>query len=698
MTRPNTLPRELGENPKTIEFELIEEEPGFTLDEAYAFLTGADPSTSSLPKITVAAAEVHTGAMVALIPTAAEAKRLALPEGEPISQLHTTLMYLGEAADIPDEAREAMITRIRNLVSDGLKPHYELPLVAEGFSISVFNPPGHTKDDGKQRDTCLVLGLSGNELNEIHTLVSNAISSTAQDVGVTLPEQHKPWIPHITLVYVDPRKNKSLIGEAYKRTGPVTFDRIRLAFGGENFDVPLKPLTASIQVETHITGPNHGPEDQWKHGRRFPTGANGKPDKSQPPKETPKQLQQQAKATQKKIDTARARAEFLAELEEIAVINQANGEELSRMAGVAADRFGVREDPEVAKLLARAESGDAAMVEATLEALAEKLGLSRVGGELGSKQIVKFDEKQHDMLPGEKPTPFVEIVRPGYKAEIDGKERQLVRAIVAATDTKTTSSQTFTDRIKRVEKALSGVFQTLSTHRVYRDKDGVWDKDRDKLHRQIVEDMYAKAQNVPTDGRGIFTGGPTGAGKSSALKKLGVKPGEYFTVDPDAVKEEMARRGMVPDIPGYPDLAPMERATLVHRESMRVANMLMDRAVADQRNVIWDTTMINADSIERWVDQMRQDGYDNIRGVFVQALPEVARARVQRRYEEGMNAFLQSKGKGIGGRYIPAAVQNEKGQNAAFHAFRELRSLFDDWKHYDNSIEGKDPKLINEKS
>lgn len=146
--------------------------------------------------------------------------------------------------------------------------------------------------------------------------------------------------------------------------------------------------------------------------------------------------QQRARERQAAIDTARSRAEMLAELEEIAVINQADGDELARMARVAADRFGVTDDPELAKLLQRAASGDPAMVEATLEAVAARLGLNRIGGDLGADQLVKFDRSRHDMLPGEKPTPVVEIVRPGYVAMVDGEELIVVRAKVAASDRK----------------------------------------------------------------------------------------------------------------------------------------------------------------------------------------------------------------------------------------------------------------------
>lgn len=218
-------------DPNSVMFELVEERPALTLDEAYALLTGFGPQTSTVPKIVVAAAEVHTGAMIALVPSDDDAKRLAVAGGEPNDQLHTTLYYLGEADDLSPNAKTALVERIRALAVDALKP-----VEAEGFAVSIFNPPGHVKDDGKDRDACIVLGLSGEQLAQTHTLVVNAVAQVQRDKKLTLPDQHRPWIPHITLVYTD---DLSRAVKLINRAGPVTFDKIRIAFGPEVIDVPL---------------------------------------------------------------------------------------------------------------------------------------------------------------------------------------------------------------------------------------------------------------------------------------------------------------------------------------------------------------------------------------------------------------------------------------------------------------------------
>ena len=222
-------------DPASVFLELVDESrhrKGMTEAEAYAFLAGADSSSSTLPPIAVAAAEVHTGAMVALVPSLADRRRLAVDGGEPIDQLHTTLVYLGEAAEISGDVREAIVARLRSLVVDAPLARF----AAEGFSINVFNPPGHVKDDGKERDTCIVLGVGGAEIDRLHTLVTNAVSRID---GLKLPEQHKPWVPHITLTYTD---DVTQIRELTDKVGPVNYTKLRIAFAGDVVDVPLGEL------------------------------------------------------------------------------------------------------------------------------------------------------------------------------------------------------------------------------------------------------------------------------------------------------------------------------------------------------------------------------------------------------------------------------------------------------------------------
>ncbi|MFJ1539301.1 phage protease [Micromonospora chalcea] len=179
---------------------------------------------------------VHTGAMVALIPRAEDAERLAVDGGEPADELHVTLAYLGDAAEFSPKARAAVIDAVRRATVD--TPTVE----AHGFYIAAFNPPGSTPADGKERDTCLVLGISGDDMEYAQALAASAAQVAALTFSVDLPEQHKPWVPHLTLIYSDDLDRVKALAD---RTGPITFDRVRVAFAGERVDIPLTAMADS---------------------------------------------------------------------------------------------------------------------------------------------------------------------------------------------------------------------------------------------------------------------------------------------------------------------------------------------------------------------------------------------------------------------------------------------------------------------
>lgn len=169
-----------------------------------------------------AAAEQYTGAMVALIPSEADAARLAVEGGEPADQLHVTLAYLGDAVALSAADRQDVIDAVSSAVNG-------FPIVdADIFALSVFNP---SRPD---RDTCIVAGLSGDLLDAAHTLVGDALNYSE----VSTPAQHAPWHAHMTLRYTD---DLSQVAALTDRVGPVRFDRIRIALAGQHIDIPLVP-------------------------------------------------------------------------------------------------------------------------------------------------------------------------------------------------------------------------------------------------------------------------------------------------------------------------------------------------------------------------------------------------------------------------------------------------------------------------
>lgn len=221
-----------------------------------------------------------------------------------------------------------------------------------------------------------------------------------------------------------------------------------------------------------------------------------------------------------------------------------------------------------------------------------------------------------------------------------------------------------------------------------------WDPDRIEVHQQIVDELYSAAADVPNDGQAIIAGGLGGAGKSTTLEDhAGIDRSKYLTINPDDIKESLGRRGMIPAVGG---LAPMECSALVHEESSQVAGLLAGRAYADRKNVIWDITMSSKSSAAKRIQQLRDAGYSSIEGVFVHIPVDKSVERAEARHRHGLEDYRN--GEGLGGRYVPPDIIRANADptwgSVNRGVFEELKPQFDRWRIYDNSVDGRDPVLL----
>lgn len=180
-----------------------------------------------------AAAGTPTGAMIALRMSDADAEALAVEGGERVEELHLTLGFLGQAADIPEETQRLIVDEMSAYLADRREQTGE-PVTGETFAVSAFNA---TSDE---RQTAIVLSLNGPALAAVHDGVMERLATV-----FTAPEQHQPWAAHVTLIYSD---DLSLVERLADRSGqPMTFDRLRIAFGGEVTDLSF----ANEELPTH---------------------------------------------------------------------------------------------------------------------------------------------------------------------------------------------------------------------------------------------------------------------------------------------------------------------------------------------------------------------------------------------------------------------------------------------------------------
>lgn len=223
-----------------------------------------------------------------------------------------------------------------------------------------------------------------------------------------------------------------------------------------------------------------------------------------------------------------------------------------------------------------------------------------------------------------------------------------------------------------------------------------WSPKRKAQQRQVVNDLYNQwSAGVPQQGMGMFMGGLGGSGKGTIQRNpsAALDAHNYMTIDPDKIKEEFARRGMIPKIPG---LSPMEASSLVHEESSELANQIAQRAYRNKINVLHDITMSGDKSVGRRLDDMRKHGYGQVDGVFVDADGQTARSRVHDRHRRGEEAFRE--GQGHGGRWVPHSASKANEPTPGSGKRSKNAEVFERFQpHFDNSVNfdvtGEAPKI-----
>ncbi|MFJ7489691.1 phage minor head protein [Streptomyces sp. NPDC097727] len=185
------------------------------------------------------------GGMIALLPHPDDARFLALPDGEDPAELHCTLWFLG------DDDAEWTVDQCNELVASIRAQAAALPgpISARTFGVNHWNPdsdsPAWVWAVGDDRDS------DGPTLHDARALAAQALEDTHDRPDT--PAQHSPWVAHITGAYTADHQPFEPMCE---RLGAVTFDRIRIAFGGDHHDIPIGP-----EQEEPMGTPVHAAQD-----------------------------------------------------------------------------------------------------------------------------------------------------------------------------------------------------------------------------------------------------------------------------------------------------------------------------------------------------------------------------------------------------------------------------------------------------
>lgn len=251
------------------------------------------------------------------------------------------------------------------------------------------------------------------------------------------------------------------------------------------------------------------------------------------------------------------------------------------------------------------------------------------------------------------------------------------------------SDEEFASHVQDLETSIDEALRDGKATEKQHSVDGqgyVWSPDRSMLHADIIRDYMDRHVDVPSDRAALFVGGLPGAGKSSLLKNhpSGDLLKQYAVVNPDEFKTELAKRGMIPEVPG---MSPLEASALVHEESAYLADLAAGALQDRGKNMVFDVTMKNEGITRGRVAELKDHGY-KVSAFFVDIPVEKSAERVVRRYRKGLESYRKGTNP-LGSRYVPKSVvlagEAEPGVSRARNTFEALKPELTYWERYDGT-------------
>lgn len=175
----------------------------------------------------MASPDYSDGCMIALYPPAAIAEALVVDGGLPTDEMHVTVAYLGDAADIDGDV-------LREVVA-GLAER-------QPFTARI---SGHARFTGGDKDVIVAL-VDSPDLEDLRRDTLDAL----YERGIEVPREHG-YTAHLTIQYLDPDEPSPL--DRLDAT-PVEFTALSAVHGTDRTDVPLEHPIAAPSREAFAAG------------------------------------------------------------------------------------------------------------------------------------------------------------------------------------------------------------------------------------------------------------------------------------------------------------------------------------------------------------------------------------------------------------------------------------------------------------
>jgi len=206
------------------------------------------------------------------------------------------------------------------------------------------------------------------------------------------------------------------------------------------------------------------------------------------------------------------------------------------------------------------------------------------------------------------------------------------------------------------------------TQQRYKKSDGTYTEERQRLHEEIVDSLFAGKERPSGQPEFLVMGGGSASGKSSVIRSGQVKePDGAVTVDSDALKGEL------PEYPAMVKSKESRAAAYTHEESSDVAKMAMKRSLDEGYNTVLDGTGDSSlEKLKSKTEAARAAGH-RVRAVYLTVDTEEAIRRSDARAEKSGRKVPHESIRNIHAsvsRIVPKAVES---------------GLFDDFELWDNN-------------